>query len=102
VLAVFAAAASDIVIAANHPRFGVAGGEESERDESEEPFHNGSVLEWRSGTVVVKRNPTGAAVSFYRRLGSNSSRLLLWVDLSSAQSAEEGKQDACPTLLKAG
>ena len=63
-LAVFAAAASFVVKAANHPRFGVARGEESEGDESEEPFHNGSALEWRLGAVVVKRNPTGVAVSF--------------------------------------
>ncbi len=102
VLAVFAAAASFVVIAANHPRFGVAGGEESEGDESEEPFHNGSEVVWRVRTVVVKRNPTGAAVSFCRRLGSNSHRLLVWVDHSRGQSADECKQDACPTWVMAG
>jgi hypothetical protein len=56
VLAVFAAAASDIVIAADHPWFGVAGSEESERDESDEPFHNGKASVWRVTEVVVKTN----------------------------------------------
>ena len=55
-LAVFAAATSDIVIAADHPRFGVAGSEESERDESKEPFHSGKSSVWRVTAVVVKTN----------------------------------------------
>jgi len=57
VLAFFAERASDIVIAADHPRFGVAGSEESERDKCDEPFHNGRVAVWRVTTVVVKTNP---------------------------------------------
>jgi len=57
VLAFFAERASDIVIAADHPGFGVAGSEESERDKCDEPFHNGRVSVWRVTAVVVKTNP---------------------------------------------
>jgi hypothetical protein len=57
VLAVFAAAASDIVIAADHPGFGVAGDEEGKGDESEEPFHNGRGSLWRFEEGIVKTNP---------------------------------------------
>lgn len=56
-LAFFAERTSDVISAAHHPRFGVAGGEESERDKCDEPFHNGRVSVWRVTAVVVKTNP---------------------------------------------